>query len=336
MSEPTVTYNDIFPPKSFVTGIRQDAGDTRPVVISGNSPPASGGEPQALLYRGPLFPSDPAGYHHLIPVFAGQNVTASTFYGPNTPLFNPDIGAGQVRAVGSYKYSDTGEFDHGMMYEGKFDGSGVWTELNMPADLAGGTVANTLAHSTMGHLVVGNYDLKGQPGSANAFIYNIKTKKYRRLSLGPLTTAYGIWQNGGSDSTAYTIVGGYKTGKGLNVGYLLNYDSTTGAISDLTDYSYDNQPGIVTHFEGITGVPVVGTGLQGGYTLAAMSDRGSAFAALTRNADGSFGTARWVAIANPNATGVTTANSILENELIGIYKSASGVQSFVATVSLGL
>jgi hypothetical protein len=329
MSDPTVTYADIFPPKCFVTGIRQDADDGKTVVVTGNYPPASGTEPQALLYRGPLVPSGSDGYYHLVPVFSGQNVTASTFYGPNTPLFNPDIGAGSVRAVGSYKYSDTGEFDHGMMYEGSLDGSGTWTEINMPADLAGGTVANTVAHSTMGNLVVGNYDLKGQPGSANAFIYHIKSKRYRVLSLGPLTTAYGIWQNGGSNGSVFTIVGGYKSGKGLDVGYLLNYDATTDAISHLTDYSYDNQPGIVTHFDGITGVP-------GGYTLAAITDRGSAFAAVARNADGSFGTAKWVAIANPNATSVTTANSILRNELIGIYKSATGVQSFVATVSLDL
>jgi hypothetical protein len=327
MTAPVVTYQNIFDANFFVTGIRQDSAGGQDVIISGNYPQSSGGKPQALLYRGPIYPTDSSGYAYLTPVFAGQTVTTSTFYGPNTPLFNPEIGAHNVRAVGSYKYSDGGKLDHAMMYEGALDGSGVWTPLIVPNNLTQGTVANTLAHSTMGDLVVGNYDLADQPASANAFIYNVKTKTYQVLAIGELTTAYGVWQNGGAGSSSYTIVGGYKSGDGVNKGYLLNYDAASGAISHLTAYTYNDDPAVLTHFEGITGV-------ANGYTLAATTDSGAAFASIALAADGTFGAAQWLLVAAPGSKGLTTANSILENNLIGIYTAQNGgVQSFVATVA---
>ncbi|MDE1149670.1 MAG: hypothetical protein PW843_24225, partial [Azospirillaceae bacterium] len=190
-----------------------------------------------------------------------------------------------------------------------------------------GTVANTLAHSTMGEVVVGNYDLAGQPGSGNGFIYNVRTGAFQVLDLGPLATLYGIWQNGGPGSTAYTLAGGFKDGDGINAGLLADYDAATGAVTRVTALSYDNKPGIVTHFEGITGVP-------GGYALAATTDAGAAFVHIDRLADGGFGPARWLAATNPAAVGLCTANSILDNNLVGIYHpAAAGVQSYVATLN---
>ncbi|MBB6249785.1 hypothetical protein [Nitrospirillum iridis] len=324
MSPSKVTYSDIFAADYSVTGIRQDDGDGRPVVITGSYQSASG-QPQGLLYRGPLSPTDADGYIFLAPTFPGQTVTTSVFYGPNTPLFDPGIGKGNVRVVGSYKYSQGGKGDHGLIYQGALDGSGTWTQIDVPSDLAGGTVANTIPHSTMGDLVVGDYDLAGQAGSANAFIYNVRTGTFQLLDIGPLATAYGIWQNG--DGAAYTIAGGYKSGHGANQGVLLDYDAATGAITRVTGFSYNNDPGIVTHFEGITGVP-------DGYALAATTDAGAAFAKVARAPDGSFGPAEWLATTNPATVGICTANSILENNLIGIYQPATGgIQSYVAILS---
>ena len=213
-----------------------------------------------------------------------------------------------------------------MMYQGGLDGSGTWSEINVPSGLAGGAVANTIPHSTMGDLVVGNYDLVGLPASGNAFIYNLASDSYTLLSIGDLATAYGIWQNGDSSSTRYTITGGYDSGIGLNKGFLLDYDSSTGDITNLTAFSAFNDPGIVTHFEGITG-------FEGGYALAATTDTGAAFATVGRNDDGTFDTARWVAIANPNSIGISTGNTVIDNNLLGIYQPAGGgIQSYVATI----
>ena len=145
MSDFKVTYHDMLAPNTTLTGIRQDAGASRPVVITGTS----GKPPQAMRYRGPLYPTDGSGYFYPAPKFHGQQVSSSVFYGPNTPLFDPRIGAGDVRAVGSYKI-ECSPLDHGMMYEGPLDGTGRWSTIDMPDDVAGGRVANTLAHSTMG------------------------------------------------------------------------------------------------------------------------------------------------------------------------------------------
>lgn len=327
MTNVNVTYNTIFSTKEFVTGVRQDAGKEQTVVLTGNHPGQSDKQPQALLYRGPLYPTDSSGYAPLTPVFDGQTVTTSTFYGPNTPLFNAEIGKGNVRAVGSYKYSEGGKGDHGMMYEGAFDGSGTWTIINVPQDVAGGTVFSTIVHSTMGDLAVGNYDLLDQPGSACAFIYNIKTRKYTKLDLGPLTTAYGIWQNGGDGSHDYTIVGGYKGKSGINEGFLIDYDATTDKLSNLTAYSYKNKPGIITHFEGITA-------FEGGYSLAATTDAGAAFVVIPRKTDTTFGLAEWFPVGYPGDVITTTGNTVIDNNLMGIYISeGGGVQSYVATIT---
>ncbi|WP_148293820.1 hypothetical protein [Azospirillum sp. B4] len=327
MSAPTVTYNDIFAPNYSVTGIRQDGGEGHPVVITGSYEPSGGGSPLGLLYRGPLYPTDSDGYIFLTPTFPGQTVTSSIFYGPNTPLFDPSLGQGDIRAVGSYKYSEGGERDYGMMYQGAPDGSGTWTQINVPSDLAGGTVANTIPHSTMGDIVVGNYDVEGQPASGNGFIYNLKTGAYQVLDIGALATLYGVWQNGAEGPAAYTLAGGYKQGTGLNAGLLVDYDPATGALSHVTALSYEEKPGVITHFEGITGVP-------DGYALAATTDAGAAFAQVDRQPDGGFGQARWFATTNPATTGLCTANSILDNTLIGIYQPASGgIQSYAATLA---
>jgi hypothetical protein len=317
-----VTYNDIFAPNYSVTGIRQDTGGV--VVITG-SYQGSNNQPQGLLYRGPLFPTNSSGYIFLKPTFPNQTVTTSIFYGPNTPLFDPGIGAGNLRAVGSYKYSeDGGKFDHGMMYQGSPSGSGTWTEINVPDSVAGGPVAFVIPHSTMGELVVGDYDLKDL-ASANAFIYNVRTKAYTIFKIGRLATAYGIWQNGGPTSSSYTITGGLKPDTGINAGYLVDYDSVSGVFSNLTHYYYNNRPDIFTHFEGITG-------FGSGYSLAAEGDEGAAFATILRKPDRSFGEAQWVPVQNPATKGISTGNSVLENNLIGIYEPGSGIQSYLATV----
>jgi hypothetical protein len=326
-SDPKVTYRDIFAPNCTVTGIRRDGGPGRPVVITGSYQQSPGAAPQALIYRGPLYPTDSSRYALLVPSFPGRTVTSSVFYGPNTPLFDPAIGAGHVRAVGSYKYAQGGKRDHGMMYEGPWDGLGTWTSIDVPGRLVGGAVANTIAHSTMGDLVVGNYDIAGKPGSGNGFIYNLRTGTYTLLSIGKLATAYGIWQNGGSGSSSYTIAGGYKAGIALDVGFLLDYDSRTGHFSGLTEFKFDNDPGIITHFEGISGVP-------GGYTLAATGDYGAAFAVVARNPDGSFGAPKWVGIDYEASIGICTGNSVMDDNLIGIYQPhGGGVQSYLAIVS---
>ncbi|MFY9554222.1 MAG: hypothetical protein WAV20_03715 [Blastocatellia bacterium] len=338
MADQIVTYSNIFAANYSVTGIRSENEDNTLVLMTGSCP-LSGAQTQGMLYRGPMNPTDSSRCICLTPN-VGKTVTSSLFYGPDTPLFNPSIQAGNVRVVGSYKYANDplGNVDHGVLYEGPPDGKGgYWKTIDMPDDVPNGVaVANTIPHSTMGELIVGNYDLQGaEPGKFNAFIYNIHTGKYQKLKemLGPdieLVTAYGIWQNV-IGKPYYTIAGGLRhriSGLNVNVGYLVDYDSATSMTSNLTTFSYDNEPSLITHFEGISECG------PNCYSLAATGDqdtanRGAAFAVVERLPDGSFGPAKWERV-QATSSGITTGNTVLTNNLFGIYTTGNGIQSYVA------
>ncbi len=329
---PKVTSTTILEPNYFVTGVRGLAGSD--VVLTGSA--VTGGVQNPLLYIGPISPTDRDGIHVLVPEISGQQITGATFYGPDTPLFNPAIGKGNVRAVGSYQYSGSEARNHGLYYEGPPSGGGTWQQIDVPSQLfPGRTVWNTIAHSTMGDLVVGNYDLMHDgtpvPFSGNAFIYNIRTRRWTIFDLGgaaSLTTAYGLWQieRGG---TQYVIAGGTRDGHGLNKGMLIDYDAATGAFGNLTLYSALNVPSLLTHFEGITAVP-------GGYHLAAATIRDAAvFCSVKVDADGAFGAARWIAYEYPGSA-LTTGNTIYRDTMMGIYavSGTDGVQSYAAAFEL--
>jgi hypothetical protein len=311
---------------TFITGVRGDYDGN--VVLTGNQTIPNGeGNTQAILYRGPMSDTTLGTVYELTPTFENQTVISSTFYGPNTSVFDRQIPIGEVRAVGSYVISqDTGTRNHGMLYEGALDGSGTWTQIDVPSNLVGGqTVADTIVHSTMGDLAVGNYDLQ-EPLSGNAFIYNIRTGEYTIFDedfggTRQLTTVYGVWQNE-QDGTHYTIVGGSKHGVGLNQAYVADYDSATGRFSHIKYYSYNNQPDPLTHFDGITAVP-------GGFNLMTIGAFGSALATITVNPDGSFSDAQWT-LANVTGADITTGNSVYQNYVMGIYTidGVSGVNTY--------
>lgn len=311
---------------TFITGVRGDYDGN--VVLTGNQTIPNGeGNTQAILYRGPMSDTTLGTVYELTPAFENQTVISSTFYGPNTSVFDRQIPIGEVRAVGSYVISqDTGTRNHGMLYEGALDGSGTWTQIDVPSNLVGGqTVADTIVHSTMGDLAVGNYDLQ-EPLSGNAFIYNIRTGEYTIFDedfggTRQLTTVYGVWQNE-QDGTHYTIVGGSKHGVGLNQAYVADYDSATGRFSHIKYYSYNDEPDPLTHFDGITAVP-------GGFNLMTIGAFGSALATITVNPDGSFSDAQWT-LANVTGADITTGNSVYQNYVMGIYTidDVSGVNTY--------
>jgi len=321
------TGTTILGPNQLVTGVRGWTGSD--VVLTGSD--ASSDPPTALIYVGPLSPTGSAGIYLLPPGIPGRTVTNSTFYGPDTFLFNPDLGEGNIRAVGSYQYADSGDVRNcGMVYQGPPNGEGGgWTPLDVPSNMVGGkTVWNTIPHSTMGTLIVGNYDLLDVPFSANAFIFDIATQHWTIFELEgcTLTTAYGIWQNG-IGSTHYTIVGGTRDGRGVNQGLVIDYDSATRQFSNQKLYSYLDEPELVTHFEGIVATPK-GFNLAGGSTGSL-----ALFASIYLNPDGSFSDATWVPYKYPGSE-ITTGNTIYQNFLMGIYavSETAGVRSYVTPI----
>jgi hypothetical protein len=338
LSAANVDYATIADANAVVTGVRSDSATTDSVVLT-----ARYASTQAGLYEGSLegaLTAPSSSWHTLTPVFSGETVTSANFYGPNTYLFDPSLGAGNVVAVGTYYYTESPagpNASHGLLYLGPITGGGTWTQIDASPLVHGGeTLLNTIAHSTMGALVVGNYDTDLATGKA--FIYDRVNDTWRDLNPGGTAsvTAYGIWQNGGSSSTSYTIAGGQSSvgSDGIDESYLVDYDSATHVFTHYTVFPYNNVPNsaILSHFDGITGTST-GYNLTGFVTDVSTNPVSGFFVAVTRNADGSFTAGPWVNIAYPGSS-VTTGNTIVGNKVLGIY--LSGPHSYIATVLPGV
>jgi hypothetical protein len=325
----------------FPTGVRAEKTTADQVVITG-----SNSDNVATIYEGTLqaLPNTPdSRWHVLQPQFAGQTVTESLFYGPNTSLFDPSLGAGNIRAVGTYQTDSDSTRNHGMMYQGPLDDSGTWTQIDatplVPPDQS---LKNTIPHSTMGDLVVGNYDIDVNASPGHAFIYDIADRSWMELRPTddqgvPITalsiTAYGIWQNGDSNSTSYTIAGGFSDvhNAGIDEGYVVDFDSATKTYSQFTAFNFNNMPALVSHFDGITAT-ANGYNLTGEF-LAPDGGIGGFFASIAREADGLFSKADWTPITVPGAS-LTTGNTVIDNHVLGIYGpgETAPINSYIATV----
>ncbi len=339
-----------------VTGVRGTTHGN--VVLTGGAATGIGTQNEPFLYQGSLASAAGAAVSVRTPPFPG--VSSATFYGPDTHMFNPTmIPNGQVRAVGSYVSSSApaGVVNQGMIYRGPVSGpGGSWASIDVPADgrhTVGHVracpksrpmciVMDTIAHSTMGDLVVGNYDLNPQVRggliSGNAFIYNMTKHRWTLLDLGgsmsDQTTLYGIWQDGGDRSPNYTLAGG-SAASGRKRAFLMSYNERTGRFGRPKYYSYANKPTLLTHFEGITAVP-------GGFHLVAISSaQAAAMAFVPVSRGGFFGTARWHAV-NVLASSLcsagcdlVTGNTVYRNQVMGLYlpTGATLPGTYLATLS---
>jgi hypothetical protein len=181
--------------------------------------------------------------------------------------------------------------------------------------------------------VVGNFDYQNNPTRGHTFIfYAAGSGSYKTVEIGRYsTTLYGVWQDAGSSSTLYTIVGGYSDNLHGAKAFIEDYNVSTGQFSNFRSYSFDNRPTIVTHFEGISGV-------TGGFSIAATSlsprlklEASYAFIPVKKN--GSFGPARWVAIKNNLNGAPTTGDTVIDNSVMGIFPAGGGdVSSYTSTV----
>ncbi len=305
-----------------ITGIRGVSGNSSNVYISGFATTESGNI--GLIYTGPLYDGESVG---ICESYAYPGASDTSFYGPD------NWESSGFRVVGSYTLNNE-SYSHGLLFTKATES---WVSIT-PQSLSTESVLYTIAHSVMGNLVVGNYDIHLPTGKA--FIYDIESNSYEILTYpGAMSmTAYGIWWNGG---TSYTIVGGYSLVNegGLDMGYIVDYDSSTHTTSNWKSFIYHNiasSTGIITHFEGITAATT------NGYNVAADSfslnfgtsnNEVASFVNIPRNSDGTFGDAIWVDVSYPSAI-TTSANTVYLNNILGVYllNLGSVVVPYLATV----
>jgi subtilase-type serine protease len=166
---------------TFLTGIRGNN-------IVGNYVIAGTGETGGLLYNmltatWTPFPEATAN---------GANFPGAIGSSPYGPGFGSQFGI--LRTVGSYETQTSSPYDLSYLYDAATAGAKAnLTTLVYPSTPSAPTLF-TIAHSTFGNQIVGNYDTSLATG--NAFLYTINTGAYQKINLpGISSTAYGIWGN---------------------------------------------------------------------------------------------------------------------------------------------
>ena len=306
---------------SLITGVRGVSASAN-VYISGLFyESASSTLSHGMLYTGPVS----GGGTWQIFNFPGS--ASTSFYGPDND------GSGNVIVAGSYTLPSTPTTQRGLVYQGPATGGGTWLGLDMSSLIVRPqeSAIFTFAHSTMGGLVVGDFDTDLETG--RAFVYSLNSNSYTELVKPSALsiTAYGIWYNQG---TKYTLAGGYSNTdeSGISIAYLADWNSATNTASNWAAYNFNNQADLITHFEGIT------TDGNNGYNLAVdYSDAVGLHAGIGhvgRNADGTFGAATWATVAYPGAV-ITSANTVYANYIMGVYtlSTTAATNSFTAAVS---
>ncbi|MFC3639333.1 autotransporter domain-containing protein [Camelimonas fluminis] len=233
--------------------------------------------------------------------------------------YGPSFGnqGGVLRTVGSYMTAASSPYDLSYLYDGATAPNQQITPLAYPS-APGNPTLYTIAHSTFGDTVVGNYDTRLATG--NAMIYTISTGSYATNNKpGAIsTTAYGVYGD--------MIAGGYAEvgpggGIGFEHGYL--YNKITGTWT-----TYDHPAAIITHLEGITGA-----GRSGEYNMVAdwVTPDGVVHAGVL-HVD-ALGIPTWHEINIPGAT-LVSSNSAYGDTVVGIYllPGSTTPNGFVATI----
>ncbi|WP_152050939.1 right-handed parallel beta-helix repeat-containing protein [Tautonia marina] len=284
-----------------------------------------------LLYIGPISGTGGTSYAVNMPGAATTSV-----YGPDL------LESGDIRLVGSYRTGDDQVL--GFVYQGALNdlgNAGNYRTIAYP-----GAQFNYV-HSTMERFAVGNADgPEGNLpiGTGHAFLYDLEQEMFLPDLVYPgstSTTAYGIWHNG---EASYTIAGGYTAlGPGsegsIAQGYLVDFNAVTGELTNWT--SFEPPSGLigvdlVTHFEGISGEESgVYTISADAVTLGSGDDGQGYWLTIRRNADGSFSQGDWIPLTYPGSSGITSANSVAGNQVIGIVIAESGTFSYQSTVNVG-
>jgi hypothetical protein len=216
----------------------------------------------AFIYKGDITGQGEWYGNFYYPSSPGVNVTGTFFYGPcsasDSGLENIPDDENFFQAVGDFETAQGGLAQYGVLFQGYLNGTGSWKILD-PTVLLGADshafILGTIGHSTMGGLVVGNFNTDVEPNKARAFIYDIAADRYDELhytnAAGQIQiefsiTAYCIWHNKGTEM--YSIAGGIGKA-GAEDGFIVNWNATSRNASDWRFFHHPNST--ITHFQGM-------------------------------------------------------------------------------------
>ncbi|MCZ6903484.1 MAG: hypothetical protein O7C58_05515 [Rickettsia endosymbiont of Ixodes persulcatus] len=310
--------------KTLLTGIRQKTDSSR-YYVSGFYVPSDLAQTTSFVYKGCL--NGKGKFFNLN--FPLDNVITN-LYGPNNGPLNSKHND-DIQVVGNYNNTSV---NLGCLYQGNINGNGKWTTITPNASV------NTICHSTMGGLVVGNYDTESQEKLSKAFIYDIETREFFDIVNvnAASISAYGIWHNGGS---SYTICGGYAISNDIvprTIAYVVDWNNETHQLSNWQSYHFENNPekAFITHFDGITGGEHGSYNLTGDWAgIALPSDEVGFYVSIKRQGycEKFQVTPEWSSISFPGAE-ITSGNSVVNSIVIGVYTGINdnGVNGYVSNI----
>lgn len=287
---------------------------------------------EGLIYSGNLSFTNGSIYYLNVP-----NALYTSVYGPN---YNSETGI--FNFVGSYVDQTTNT--KGFIYTGRLDELALANPKNYSYPKINNEYNIVFVHSVSNGFCVGN---AGNTNSDDtlAFLYDIKDLSKPIPVEFPdsgTTTVYGIWFN--STSNTYTIVGGYSPLKipinkiyfgGLPVpfgqAFVVDYDPSKKIFINWTSLNLPLGREILSHIEGISGL----FGVDGVYTLSIDTINNSRnfgyYAVIIRDPEYNFVVSKFTEIKFAS-NGLSTINSVANNNAVGLYISSTGNKAFQAKI----
>ena len=313
--------------RTLLTGIRKCKCD---YIITGfYEYPDTDLIPASFIYKGDLLGKG-KWYTLNFPSSQGNTVTSTNLYGPDVYHCSPSdcsYNDPYYQFVGNYTILEqTGTF--GCLYQGPLSGGGKWTKI-VPTPLSTEPILNTICHSVMDDVVVGNYDTLLIQG--RAFLYQISTGRYYDIrSPGAISiTAYGVWKN---CNGSYTIAGGNvnESDPLREVGYLVDWFEES--FENWSFYQFNQSAlALVTHFDGISYNDSIYS-LTGDYVIPGVGAQ-AFYAQVKRQKRNQFSKrAYWETLTIEGANGVS-GNSVSGNVVIGVYDNISDLTTVNGYVS---
>ncbi len=288
---------------------------------------------QGIIYSGNISFTQGQIYYQNVP-----NSLYTSVYGPNY-----DFNTGIYNFVGSYVDQTT--FTRGYIYTGRLNNTELAIQTNYSYPSVNNLYNIVFVHSISNGYAVGN---AGNDGSTDTFAFAYKISDLKnpieiKYPGSATTTVYGIWYN--DYNGKYTLVGGYSPNRQIPINqiyfnglpqpigkpFIVDYDPVQDIFENWTTISLPLNVDALAHIEGISGL----FGIDGLYTLAIDTINNSAnfgyYSVITRDNTFGFVVNKFTEV-RYDKDGISTINSVADNNIVGLYISPSGNEAFQAKI----